>query len=136
MERLCHELRPGDVLLVYRERRQGLPRAMLGQAVILTVESETSTAKMMSSARESVVGDWVAVDSGAAEEPLVIRELLARRTRLSRRAAGNRTEEQVVAANVDRVAVVMGLDGDYSPRRLERYLAMIDDSGALPAVTG
>ena len=52
---------PGDVLLVYRERDHGLPRNVLGQAVILTVEAETSTAKMMSSTRESVVGDWVEV---------------------------------------------------------------------------
>jgi len=52
---------PGDVLLLYREREQGLPRMMLGQAVILTVETETSTAKVMSSTRESEVGDWVEV---------------------------------------------------------------------------
>ena len=52
---------PGDVLLLYREREHGLPRMMLGQAVILTVETETSTAKVMNSTRESGVGDWVEV---------------------------------------------------------------------------
>ena len=81
-----------------------------------------------------VVGDWVVFDPSAGKEPVVVRELLPRRTSLSRKAAGERTEEQVVAANVDLVTVVMGLDGDYSPRRLERYLAMIDESGAAAAV--
>jgi len=52
---------PGDVLVLYREREHGLPRMMLGQAVILTVETETSTAKIMTSTRESEVGDWVEV---------------------------------------------------------------------------
>ena len=52
---------PGDVLVLYRERSEGLPRMMLGQAVVLTVEPETSTAKIMVSTRESEVGDWVEV---------------------------------------------------------------------------
>jgi hypothetical protein len=52
---------PGDVLLMYREREHGLPRMMLGQAVILTVETGTSTAKVMNSTRESEIGDWVEV---------------------------------------------------------------------------
>jgi hypothetical protein len=50
---------PGDVLVMFRERPRGLPRLMLGQAVVLTVEAETSTAKIMSSTRESGIGDWV-----------------------------------------------------------------------------
>jgi hypothetical protein len=52
---------PGDVLLLYRERGGGLPRMNLGQAVVLTVEAETSTAKIMSSTRESGIGDWVEI---------------------------------------------------------------------------
>jgi hypothetical protein len=50
---------PGDVLVLFRERGEGLPRMMLGQAVVLTVEPETSTAKIVTSARESWIGDWV-----------------------------------------------------------------------------
>jgi ribosome biogenesis GTPase len=44
------------------------------------------------------------------------------------------TEEQVVAANIDTAFLVMGLDGDYNPRRLERYLMMSHESGARPVV--
>jgi hypothetical protein len=52
---------PGDVLVVYRERPEGLPRMKLGQAVVLTVESGTSSAKITRSTRESGVGDQVEV---------------------------------------------------------------------------
>lgn len=80
------------------------------------------------------VGDWVAFLPPAAGGPARIEALLPRRGRLSRKGAGEPTAEQVVAANVDLVLVVMGLDGDFSLRRLERFLVMIWDSGARPAV--
>lgn len=77
-----------------------------------------------------VVGDWVGFDPSTSR----ILALLERRTKLSRKTAGRKTEEQVVAANVDRVAAVMGLDSDFNPRRLERFLATIWESGAEPLV--
>lgn len=70
-----------------------------------------------------VAGDWVLIGDGAT----VVRRL-ERRTTIARAAAGRRTRRQVIAANVDRVFVVMGLDGDFSVRRLERYLAMCADA--------
>jgi ribosome biogenesis GTPase len=60
--------------------------------------------------------------------------VLPRRSRFSRRMAGNVTGEQVVAANVDVLFIVMSLDHDYSVRRLERYLLMARESGAVPVV--
>jgi ribosome biogenesis GTPase len=48
--------------------------------------------------------------------------------------AGTATDEQVVAANVDVLFIVMSLDEDFSLRRLERYLLMTGDSGAAPVV--
>ena len=80
-----------------------------------------------------VAGDWVAVRVAEGATPRV-EALLERRTRLSRKAAGRRTDEQVVAANIDLVLVVMGLDGDFSLRRLERLMALIEQSGASGAV--
>jgi len=82
------------------------------------------------------VGDWVVVeppqDDGADGVAGVarIRSVLPRASRFSRRAAGDRTEEQVVAANIDVVFLVSGLDGDYNLRRIERYLLVALDSGA------
>ncbi len=83
-------------------------------------------------ARESpdllpAIGDWVAASD-------FIHAVLPRRSKLSRNVAGDETREQVVAANVDTVFVVMGLDGDFSPRRVERMLTMVWESGAQPVV--
>jgi len=75
------------------------------------------------------VGDWV-----EAEAAGMIFDVLPRRSKLSRKAAGRRTEEQIVAANIDTVFVVTALDGDFSPRRIERYLTVIWEGGAQPVI--
>jgi ribosome biogenesis GTPase / thiamine phosphate phosphatase len=82
----------------------------------------------------AAVGDWVAIKRTAGEKSGTIEALLPRRSKFSRKVAGELTEEQVVAANVDVVFLVMGLDRDYNPRRLERYLLMAYESGATPVV--
>ena len=51
-----------------------------------------------------------------------------------RKAAGSTAEEQVVAANVDTVFLVSGLDHDFNPRRIERYLTLAYESGAEPVI--
>ena len=80
------------------------------------------------------VGDWVALRRTPGEEGAAILAVLPRRSRFSRRMAGQVTDEQVVAANVDVVYLVMGLDGDFSVRRVERYLLLSGESGAAPVV--
>lgn len=82
----------------------------------------------------AAVGDWVAIRPRAGEGTATIEAILPRRSHFSRKAAGELTEQQVVAANIDVVFVVMGLDRDYNPRRLERYLVLVQDSGARPQV--
>ena len=64
----------------------------------------------------------------------VIHAVLPRRTRLSRNAAGKRTEEQVLAANIDTIFLVQGLDFDFNVRRMERQMIMARESGAGPIV--
>jgi len=80
------------------------------------------------------VGDWVVVRRRADESRGAIVAVLPRRSWFSRRMAGQVTDEQVVAANVDAVFIVMGLDADFSLRRLERYLLLARESGASPVV--
>ena len=80
------------------------------------------------------VGDWVAVQPPEQSGDSRIIAVLPRRSRFSRRAAGDPTEEQVVAANIDTVFLVAGLDGDFNPRRIERYLLVAVESGASPVV--
>lgn len=74
-----------------------------------------------------VVGDWVALRGDLIESVLPRSTVLARRDPDGARA-------QVLVANVERALVVMGLDGDFNLRRLERYLAMVTAAGVRPAV--
>ncbi|MBM3777576.1 MAG: ribosome small subunit-dependent GTPase A [Acidimicrobiia bacterium] len=87
-----------------------------------------------SQAELPVVGDWVAVRTRPGEALASIRGVLARRSRFSRKVAGQVTSEQVVAANVDVVFLVMALHGDFSVRRLERYLLLARESRAAPVI--
>jgi ribosome biogenesis GTPase len=80
-----------------------------------------------------VVGDWVAMedrDDGRA----LIQAILPRRSAFTRKAAGEAVEAQVVAANVDTVFLVSGLDGDFNLRRIERYVTTAWSSGARPVI--
>lgn len=91
------------------------------------------------------VGDWVALDI-SREYPL-IKAVLPRKSKFGRKApirggrklkggiiVGGTTEEQVIAANIDTVFVVTGLDQNFEPRRIERYLTLIVNSGAMPVL--
>jgi len=75
------------------------------------------------------VGDWVFV-AGRGSEAALIRNILPRRTTLSRGAAGETDATQIIAVNVDCVLIVCGLDGDFNLKRIERYLALVAASGA------
>ena len=79
-----------------------------------------------------VVGDWVALRIEA--EAARVQSVLPRTSRFSRRSAGKGSEEQVVAANVDDVFVVCGLDRDFNVRRIERYVMLVWESGARPVI--
>lgn len=77
------------------------------------------------------VGDWVLIKPPERTgEDGWIERVLERKSKFSRQASGNRTREQVVTANVDRFLVMMGIDGDFKPRRVERYLSSIKEGGA------
>ncbi len=79
------------------------------------------------------VGDWVAV-CDAPGDGAAIEALLPRRTKVSRKTPWLKAEEHILVANVDTVFLVAGLDQDFNPRRLERYLVAAWDSGADPVV--
>ncbi len=67
------------------------------------------------------VGDWVALRLSTGDGTALIQTVLPRRSKFSRKAAGRSTREQVVAANIDTVFLLIGMDNDFSPRRVERY---------------
>ena len=80
------------------------------------------------------VGDWVAIQITSAGRKATIRAILPRRSRFSRKAAGDSTRQQVIAANIDTVFLVSGLDDEFNPRRVERYLVASAGSGAAPVI--
>lgn len=81
-----------------------------------------------SAEQRAAVGDWVLLEGKR------IVALLPRRSAIKRGAAGEHYKQQVIAANIDTVLVVCGLDGDFNPRRIERYLLLVLGGGAQPVV--
>lgn len=81
-----------------------------------------------------VVGDWVTVRQYAPTDVAIITDVLSRKTKFSRKASGSAGEEQVIAANIDLLFIVCGLDHDYNLRRLERYLVAGSQGGAKPVI--
>ena len=79
-------------------------------------------------------GDWVLADNPLGRDRTIIRVILPRRTFFSRKQAGTAIDRQVIAANIDTVCLVSGLDSDFNPRRIERYLAIAYESGARPVI--
>ncbi len=76
------------------------------------------------------VGDWVVVNAIWDESKAIIHKVLPRTTGFTRKSAGTTTDEQTIAANVDIVFLVVGLNTEFNLRRIERYLTQISLSGA------
>jgi ribosome biogenesis GTPase len=124
------DVRPGRVLIEFNY----ICRVWCTSGEIEAVRSGRLTHRAESRSELPVVGDWVVVRRRPHESRGAIVAVLPRRSWFSRRMAGQVTDEQVVAANVDVVFVVMALDADFSLRRLERYLLLARESGASPVV--
>ncbi|HWT02820.1 MAG TPA: ribosome small subunit-dependent GTPase A [Pyrinomonadaceae bacterium] len=80
------------------------------------------------------VGDWVVIRARPEGGRATIHAVLPRRSKFTRKAAGERTEEQIVGTNIDTVFLITSLNQDFNLRRIERYLIVAWDSGADPVV--
>lgn len=80
------------------------------------------------------VGDWVAVEPIDGESRAIIQAVLSRRTQFSRKAAGQTTEQQLLAANIDDAFILESLAMSPNLRRIERFLTLAWESGATPTV--
>ncbi len=121
---------PGRVVVGHT----GLLRVRIQEGEALAVVAGSLRHKARSPEERPAVGDWVALRPPEAGHRAVVQAVLPRRSVFVRRAAGKRDVAQVLAANVDTVFLVMGLDGDFSPRRIERALVLSWESGASPVV--
>lgn len=108
----------------------------------ITNGTETRTAAVSGKYRYEVrtvsdypaVGDYVTAEWAEGGDSAVITALFPRKSCFIRRAAGAGKQEQVVAANIDTAFICMSLNQNFNIRRLERYLAVTYDSGAVPVV--
>ncbi|AXR59745.1 ribosome small subunit-dependent GTPase A [Leptospira mayottensis] len=119
-------LKPGRVISVYGEHSK-----------ILTEFGERKgipSGTLMSSGEFIVTGDWVLVREIDGEDLCIVEKILPRKTFLRRKNPGKRKSFQAIASNIDLLLVIMGLDSDYSPRRIERYLFLAKISGVTTAI--
>jgi len=107
-------LAPARVAMVHRSRL--MVETGAGQVRLDPSAPATTT--------DFAVGDWVMMEP---ETRRLVRRL-ERRTLLSRRTEGGRFP-QLVVANVDTMFIVTSCNEDFSPARLERYLALVNEAG-------
>jgi len=93
------------------------------------VENETAEVKGF-----PAVGDWVLIKPYPNEGKAIIDKILPRRNKFSRKEAGEKTKEQIVAANIDSVFIVNALNQDFNLRRLERYLTVVMENEINPII--
>jgi len=105
-------------------------RVSMDGAEVLAVPS----GRLLATDGPPVVGDWVLVSRGFADELVVVHGIHPRRGVLVRLAPGRRTESQLIAANVDRVLLLAPADPDWNPRRVERAVAWAAGCGIPPIV--
>ncbi|ADU32389.1 ribosome small subunit-dependent GTPase A [Evansella cellulosilytica] len=123
-------LNPGRVT----EEHKGMYRVYTNVGVISCEVTGSFRYRAIEREEYPAVGDWVLVELFPSERKGRIHHILKRKSRFSRKAAGLKTDEQIVAANVDTLFIVMALNNDYNVRRLERYLTLAWESGASPVV--
>lgn len=93
------------------------------------------------------VGDWIAAKPSENDTQAIIHAVLPRKTAFARKLpisggrkikngiiVGGSTEEQVIASNVDTVFIVSGLDDNFNLQRIERYITLAYNSGAVPVI--
>ena len=120
------QLEPGDAVLAPMRIATVHRHQVTAVSELGPVRLELSTGTHTT---DFAVGDWVLV---ARESQLLVRRL-NRRMQLQRQAEGRRLP-QLIAANVDTLLIVTSCNDDFNPARLERYLALANEAGAIPVI--
>ena len=124
------DLEPGRVTVEFNQ----FFRIQTGQGEILAEVSGRLKHEATSRAELPAVGDWVTIRRNSQDDKATIHAIFPRRSKFTRKVKGNKTDEQVIAANVDTVFLTTSLNHDFNPRRIERYLAIAWESGARPVI--
>jgi ribosome biogenesis GTPase / thiamine phosphate phosphatase len=80
------------------------------------------------------VGDWVLIEAPDHSDRAVIHELLPRKSVIYRKQIGSSADQQILSANIDTIFITTSLNGDLNFRRIERYLSIAWESGAVPVL--
>ncbi len=138
---LPHEKRlkgclPGRILAEHRQHYLVQTHLGEGQAVI---SGSLRYHTQESPEARPAVGDWVVLSETQGRNPQAplrykIHGVLPRQSKISRKASGQKTEEQVIGTNLDTLFIVTSLNQDLNPRRLERYLALAQQSQIQPVL--
>lgn len=120
----------GRVAAVFKD----IVTLLRGDGVVTAAVSGRFRHETLDAGSYPAIGDFVAFTFTDREDRATIHHVLRRTTCFSRKVAGARMDEQVMAANVDLVCLVMAAGQDFNPRRLERFLTAIWESGAEPVV--
>ncbi len=132
MERFMNsDLKAGRVIRVSRN----LYRIAGGEKILSAEISGAFRYRAVTASDYPVIGDWVLYRKGD-DDFCIIEEVMERKSRFSRKAAGEKTEEQVIAANIDYIGLVFGIHGgrNFTEGALERYLTLAWESGAVPLI--
>ncbi|MCC6178655.1 MAG: ribosome small subunit-dependent GTPase A [Chloroflexi bacterium] len=121
---------PGRVVVEY----QHIYRIVLADGEMLATVAGRLRHRAEGRRDYPAVGDWIAARLTPDGERATLHGVVPRKSQFVRKVAGSVVAEQVVAANVDVVLLVMALDADFNPRRLERYLILARESGARPVI--
>ncbi len=115
-------------------QEKGFYRVITGKGEKLAEISGKFRFQTVVSSEYPAVGDFVLVNWNEFGNSAIIESLLPRKSAFIRKAVGKPQQEQVVAANIDIVFLCMALNNDFNLRRLERYISIAWDSGAMPVV--
>ncbi|MEX0321517.1 MAG: ribosome small subunit-dependent GTPase A [Puniceicoccaceae bacterium] len=80
------------------------------------------------------VGDWVLLQPMESNNGFLVTGMLDRNSLFMRQSAGKTSDDQLLAANIDYLFIISGLDLDFNPRRIQRYLSLVYNSGAQPVI--
>jgi len=114
------------------EWNEAIPARVVEQhksEISVATKSDIFNIHLLATMPEMVVGDWLLLDS----QQHVIR-LLDRKSCFSRKAAGSKLKTQLLSANVDTAFIVSSMNDDFSLNRIERFLSLVNESGAEPVV--
>lgn len=105
-----------------------------GNGVASAQPSGSFRNKVQTSFDQPTIGDWVFLESLGQSQKYLIKGVFQRSSLFTRKSAGNPSDNQLLAANFDYLFIIAGLDQDFNPRRIQRYLAQAWNSGAQPVV--